>query len=99
METPKVPSTSLYKTEDNDEYGAEGLKVTPLVPMKKWKINYDGQMKETANPKQTHKVQIDLEWTSNLPYFSFDSDIDILLMAKCMALEPWSREYFQMLKE
>ncbi|KAF2880635.1 hypothetical protein ILUMI_25529 [Ignelater luminosus] len=99
LETPKVPCTSLYKTEDNDEFSAEGLKVTSLVPMKKWKINYDGLMKETANPKETHNVQIDVEWTSNLPHFSFDTDIDILLMAKCMALEPWSREYFEILKD
>lgn len=99
LETPKIPDTALYQSEELTEYVAEGIKITPIIPMKKWRIQYEGKMKQFNNRSQTYDVQIDLEWVTELPYFHFDRDMDKLAMAKAVAMEPWSREYFQTLKK
>lgn len=93
-----MPGTSLYQTEEIEEYEAEGLKITPEIPMKKWKISYEGKMKQYDNRKEFVDVKIEAEWSSVLPYFNFDSDMDPWAMAKSMAYEKFSREYFENLK-
>ncbi|XP_044271324.1 uncharacterized protein LOC123015587 isoform X2 [Tribolium madens] len=98
LETPKLPGTALYQTEEIGEYEAEGLKISPQEPMRKWKISYEGKMKRFENRKEFVDVKIEAEWSSTLPYFNFDSDMDPWAMAKSMAYEKFSREYFENLK-
>lgn len=98
LETPKLPGTSLYQNEETEEYGAEGLKVTPIVPMKKWQISYNGPMKKHEQRNETVSVQLEVEYTSKLPIFNMDTDLDPWAMASSMAYERFSREYFENLK-
>lgn len=98
LESAKLPDTSLYQEEDVEEYAAEGIKISPVESMKKWKITYEGKMKKYGKPEELFDVKIDVTWTSNLPYFNFDKHMNPLSMAKCMAREPWSREYFKTLE-
>ena len=42
--SPRMPDTTCYATGD-DEFAAEGLKLEPIIPMKKWKISYEGKLK------------------------------------------------------
>nr|XP_023014881.1 uncharacterized protein LOC111504538 [Leptinotarsa decemlineata] len=99
LETPKLPSTTLCKTKENKSYYfAEGIKMEPVEPMKKWKLSYSGKMKEFGNRAVEHNVKIEGSWESDQPYFNFDYDIDPMLMAKSMALERWSRSYFEVLE-
>lgn len=44
-------------------------------------------------------AEIDGIWSTELPQFDFDSDMSSTAISRAMAREPWSREYFQMLKE
>ena len=44
-------------------------------------------------------VDIELEYNSKLRPFNFDTDMNAWTVARAMAKEPWSREYFQILKE
>ncbi|KAK9879879.1 hypothetical protein WA026_008381 [Henosepilachna vigintioctopunctata] len=99
LESFKLPDTSLYQEKEEQKFAAEGLKVECLEPMKKWKIIYQGLMKRSSDPKQSFQVDMDIMYTSNLPFFNFDTDLDIFLTAKCMALEKWSKEYFKLLKQ
>ena len=39
------------------------------------------------------------EWSSKLTYFDFDTDMSPRALSRSMAREPWSKEYFQRLKE
>ncbi|KAI8425990.1 hypothetical protein MSG28_004969 [Choristoneura fumiferana] len=39
----KLPDTVLFGAEIG-EFGAEGIKITPEVPMKKWTLKYKGDM-------------------------------------------------------
>ncbi|KAJ8976443.1 hypothetical protein NQ317_016062 [Molorchus minor] len=66
--------------------------------MKKWTVFYDGKMKEYGDCGKIHHVKIDGIWTSDLPYFNYDVDMDPLCMAKSMAYERWSLSYFKDLK-
>ena len=79
---------------------AEGVRLEPVVPMKKWKVKFDGEMimKNEGDIITSHKVRIDAEYNSELEYFDFDSDMDPWTVARAMAREPWSRQYFERLK-
>lgn len=37
-------------------------------------------------------------WSSGFPYFDFDTDMTPTTPSRAMALEPWSREYFDNVK-
>jgi hypothetical protein len=44
--TPRLPDTITFRTEeDGAYYGAEGIQLKPLKPMKSWEIIYNGKMK------------------------------------------------------
>jgi hypothetical protein len=98
LETPKLPGTSLYQIEEVEEYEAEGIKISPEFPMQKWKISYEGEMKRHKNRKEVVHVRLEAEWSSDLPYFNFDTDMDACAMAKSMAYEKFSKDYFENLK-
>ncbi|MPC26470.1 hypothetical protein E2C01_019610 [Portunus trituberculatus] len=52
------------------------------------------------NPNDVPKdVKIDLHWVSDLPLFDYDTDMDVMTTSKAFAREPWSRQYFQQLRE
>ena len=79
---------------------AEGVHLEPVVPMKRWKVKFEGEMmmKNEGDIITSHKVRIDAEYSSELEYFDFDSDMDPWTVARAMAREPWSRQYFERLQ-
>ena len=44
-------------------------------------------------------VQIDAVWSTSLEQFDFDTDMSTTALSRAIAREPWSREYFDTLKE
>ena len=38
-------------------------------------------------------------FSSTVPYFDFDADMDAWSVAKAFAKEPWSREYFDQIRQ
>jgi hypothetical protein len=44
-------------------------------------------------------VEINAIWSTNLEQFDFDTDMSTTALSRAIAREPWSREYFQTLKE
>lgn len=52
-----------------------------------------------GDPKKMYDVALYVKFTSSLPYFDFDTDMEELTVAKGIALEPWSQEYFSIVKE
>ncbi|XP_069693780.1 uncharacterized protein [Periplaneta americana] len=97
--TPKLPDTLTFRTEEGQLYGAEGIQLIPVKPMQSWGIKYDGKMRLHGDAEKMFDVALRVEFTSSLPYFDFDTDMDELSVARGMALEPWSREYFNALRE
>ncbi|KAI8425991.1 hypothetical protein MSG28_004970 [Choristoneura fumiferana] len=81
----KLPDTVLFGAEIG-EFGAEGIKITPEVPMKKWTLKYKGDMwylfKEPSSellkvPERPSKLVADFEgeWTASSDFFDFDSTL------------------------
>jgi len=66
--------------------------------MKHWKLQYDGNLKLHGNDSKEFKVKLTADWTSSLPHFDFDCMIPAWTMARAIAKETWSREYFEILK-
>lgn len=60
-------------------------------------ICYVGRIR--GSPLSRYKVELDVQWTSDQPYFDFDTDMDAMALARSIAREPWSRKYFQGLRE
>ena len=44
LELPSLPDTELYRDEEM-EYAAGGLTITPVEAMQKWKLNFEGKMR------------------------------------------------------
>lgn len=97
LQLPKMPDTMMFG--NGSQFAAEGLRITPVKPMASWKIQYEGPMKMRGSPLARYQVELDVQWTSNQPYFDFDTDMDARALARSIAREPWSRKYFQGLRE
>ncbi|XP_046660534.1 uncharacterized protein LOC124354257 [Homalodisca vitripennis] len=94
----KIPDTVLFDAKD-DTFGAEGILAQPLEPMKKWKLSYSGEMWLHINPTKQYRVMFNGVWTSNMPIFNFDTDLNPHLVASAIANESWTPSYFRMLKK
>ncbi|KAG0715011.1 hypothetical protein GWK47_012905 [Chionoecetes opilio] len=98
---PSHPDTVAFRHEDHEHcFTTSGLTITPLTPMRSWRLHFSGKLRLYNDPKDTLKdVTIDLLWSSNLPYFDYDTDMDTLTIAQAFARDPWTRKYFQQLQE
>ncbi|KAK8403951.1 hypothetical protein O3P69_000185 [Scylla paramamosain] len=98
---PCHPDTVTFRPEDaEDAFCAAGLTISLLTPVKSWKLQFSGKLRLHSNPKDDPKdVKIDLHWVSNLPLFDYDTDMDVMTTAQAFAQEPWTRQYFQQLRE
>ena len=72
---------------------AEGLEIDMVEPMKQWTVKYEGDLIHQKS-KKVYKCKLETTFTSIIPYFDFDADMDGWSVAKAFAREPWSREYF-----
>lgn len=99
---PVHPQTSLYQTDKEqlavDCYTVAGIKVTPIVPKAEYRLEYNGQMLVEPTLNKHVAIELSAVWRSNLPAFNFSTDISKTAMSEAMALEPWSRQYFDSLK-
>ena len=59
-----------------------------------FKINYTFHK---YGPNQSFLFQA--EYTSDLPHFDFDSDMNEWTVARAFAKEEWSREYFDRIRQ
>lgn len=98
LETIKLPRTDLLQANDEEGFAADGIIIECMKPMRKWKIRFEGQLKAHDDHSKIYDVQLHLEFTSELPFFNFDTDPDPFSMASAMAVEKWSRNYFETLK-
>ena len=98
LEHHQHPHTAMAQSEAQaGGWEGEGVSLTPLSPMKVWRVQFQGRMR-SRQTGALHAVNIDGEFRSDLPYFDFDSDMEAWTVARAMAREPWSREYFAKLK-
>ncbi|KAF7287319.1 hypothetical protein GWI33_001684 [Rhynchophorus ferrugineus] len=92
---PKAPDTALFNSGEEQSYEAEGIKVSVSEPMEKWAIKYEGQLKECNDSKKLHDVKIEATWSSDKPWYNYNTDMVPWEMATGLAYERWSRSYFE----
>lgn len=62
--SPKLPETRLrQKLSDVNTFSVDGLKITVVIPMKQWRIEYNGVMKGFKNTQSIYVVSLDVIWT------------------------------------
>lgn len=103
LESPKLPKTLLDADPCSvlleKEYAAEGLSFAMVEPMKKWQLSYKGKMRIHKHAERMVDVHLDGVWTSaDLPYFMFETDMNLKSLAKAIARESWTEEFFKTLK-
>jgi len=94
---PKHPDTTLFTSTDKP-WHAEGLEIDMVEPMKQWTVKYEGNLVHQKT-KKVYKCKLETTFTSIIPYFDFDADMDAWSVAKAFAREPWSREYFDQIRK
>ncbi|XP_041978291.1 uncharacterized protein LOC121732474 [Aricia agestis] len=98
--SPQLPDSYLSQTpEDGDDYKVQGISAQNFIPMRTWKVSYNGKMKSRDNPDKTVSVVSDLTWSAGWAPFEYDTQISARSTARDMAREPWSRDYFQLLQK
>ncbi|KAI4471094.1 eg:bacr7a4.20 protein [Holotrichia oblita] len=109
LQTPKlgllhsehIPKTELpADVEMKNSFAGGGLSFTPVSPMQQWNISYTGKMWKCEEANKTwHNVKFEAKFTSNLPYFVVDTDSDRKALARALAREVWTKEFFDVLEK
>lgn len=99
---PVFPNSTLYQTQEEkrvlDCYTVTGIRITPVKVNEEYHIQYNGKMRLKRTLSQNVDVKLAVKWRSNLPTFDFSTDLSKRAMSEAMALENWSRDYFESLK-
>lgn len=99
---PVYPNSTLYQTDQEqtvrDSYAVAGIRITPVTPNREYRIEYSGKMRLKRSLSQNVDVQLAATWHSSLPTFDFSTDLSRNAMSEAMALQDWSRDYFESLK-
>ncbi|CAG9839366.1 unnamed protein product [Diabrotica balteata] len=102
LESEELPNTIMDATVlslyNQDSFSGGGMTFMPVVPMKKWKIGFNGTMKFQNNPQKRVHVNFEADWTSEYDWFFLEIDLPISTLARSLATEEWSEQWFQNLK-
>ena len=91
---------AVHQSEGETGWRAGGLTITPVEPMRVWRVEYQGEMilQSEGSIPTGHQVSLAAQYTSDLPFFDFDTDMDAWAMAGAVGREPWSRQFFSELQ-
>ncbi|XP_060535138.1 uncharacterized protein LOC132707342 [Cylas formicarius] len=81
------------------EYAAEGIKFTPVEPMRTWRVSFAGKMRLQKDPARLVDVDLKATWTSDYPWFLYEVELPLKKIARSIALEPWTEDLFRNLKD
>jgi len=73
------------------------LKWEPIETGKVWRVMYDGPVHDTAG--KVHRCEANLVFTGRHPVYDFAKSSDQRLIAKAIAAEKWTKEFFFNLKD
>ena len=97
-----LKGSGFYGIKDDPGPDGEGfqmgnLKWEPVEVGKKWRITYEGPVKDEKG--QIHQTKVDLIFTGEHPIYNFADSSDRNLIAKAIASEKWTKDFFLKLKE
>lgn len=97
---PKLPDMVHFTTdgsEESNEFHGAGFHIYPEESMRRWRIKYDGELRNTET-EELLKVQLDLSFTSSAEHFNYNRDLSSSLIADSIAREAWNDRFYGMLK-
>ncbi|XP_023952964.2 uncharacterized protein LOC112056717 [Bicyclus anynana] len=98
--SPSLPDTHLKKSdEDGEGHCVNGITITNFIPMRAWKLCFNGELKPKSDSAKTVKVEAELTWSAQWAPFEYDTQMSPRSVADDMAREPWSRDYFKLVKK
>uniref|UniRef100_A0A914V9C0 Uncharacterized protein n=1 Tax=Plectus sambesii TaxID=2011161 RepID=A0A914V9C0_9BILA len=100
LEWVNSPSTAQKERVAGMYSTSGGLTLAPVEAFKTWRVtleNANMQLREDRNRKFV--VNFDLTWTADTPWIDFDTDLNPIALARSIACEPWSREFFTRLQD
>ena len=83
--------------KDGEAHQMGNLKWEPIEIGNKWRITYSGPV--TGKEGKSHESLVDLIFTGEHPIYNFADSSDRNLIAKAIASEKWTKEFFFKLKE
>jgi hypothetical protein len=83
--------------QDGEGHQMGNLKWESVEIGKKWRITYSGPVKDKEG--KSHESVVDLIFTGEHPIYNFADSSDRNLIAKAIASEKWTKEFFFELKE
>lgn len=94
----EMPQTKLETTDRRiNSFETTEFRFTPIEPMKHWEIYFEGKMK-LHNSNKFVDVKLNADWIpSSENCYRLDSDINLKALARALATESWSAEYFKKL--
>ncbi|KAL5280317.1 hypothetical protein ACFFRR_004349 [Megaselia abdita] len=91
-----VPEIEVEQESNNNEFHSNGIKIEVVNPMRKWKIEFNGNL---TNGDKVYNVAIKAEFNSkNSSYFNHNKDLSSFVIADSLAREPWNDDFFHILK-
>ncbi|CAG5031566.1 unnamed protein product [Parnassius apollo] len=98
--SPNLSDTHLEQnTSEQGEYRVQGITIKNFMPMRAWTLSYNGEMKSRSNPEKRVKVEVALTWSAYWTPYEYDTHMPPSSIADVMAREPWSSDYFRLLKK
>jgi hypothetical protein len=82
---------------DGDGFRMGSLEWKPVIVGQQWKITYSGSLKGEDN--KVYDAKVDLVFTGEHPIYNYAGSSDRNLIAKAIASEKWTKDFFFKLKE
>ncbi|XP_002731927.1 uncharacterized protein LOC100372656 [Saccoglossus kowalevskii] len=104
FQLPEHPDSTVYECNP-DRHEAGGLCIEVVTPMKEWKITYNGKLRKGPRNEwsddDTDLVTAKFEfiWISYTDIYDFDVDQHPDTIIDAVAKQPWSREFFRLLRD
>ncbi|KAI9581644.1 hypothetical protein GQX74_009961 [Glossina fuscipes] len=98
---PKLPDMLHFTTDGNtesEEFKGIGFHIYPEEPMIRWRIKYEGLLKQLDEGNKLLQVKLNLTFNSTGKYFNYNRDLSLAVIADSLAREAWNEGFYTMLK-
>ncbi|XP_054728343.1 uncharacterized protein LOC129237551 [Anastrepha obliqua] len=99
--TPKLPDMLHFTTdgtEENDEFKGCGFHIYPEESMRQWRVRYEGELRPASDERKRLPVKLNLQFTTQAPFFHYNRDLSSAVIADSVAREAWNDAFYNLLK-